>query len=222
MGGGNVTEVSVWSHVDAAFGSWALRDNLTGAQNAAFGFHSLRAHASGIGNAAFGSQSLNLNESGNFNTAIGYQALHDVIDSDENVAIGFNAGKNTNGNRNVFLGSGTGSNGVDSKEGSVFIGYRSVYYENNSNRLYIENSLSTAPLIYREFDNDLLRINGDFEVEKTTDASITVKTPFGDKSSLKLFESGVSGDYSFDFQYDGGPDKFHYGPEHLQVMKASV
>ena len=194
---------------NAAFGSWALRGNITGNQNAAFGLHALLTNSSGNGNAAFGSKSLNLNESGDFNIAIGYQALYSLIDSDENVAIGFNAGNNTNGSRNVFLGYETGANVSDTKEGSVFIGASAGYNENNSNRLYIENTTSASPLIYGEFDNDLLRVNGDVEVEKNTDASITIKTPFGDKSSLKLFESGGSGDYGFELQYDGSPDKLY-------------
>ncbi len=45
-------------------------------------------------------------------------------------------------------------------------------------------------------------------MQKTTDASITVKAPFGDKSSLKLMETNGT-DYGFEFEYDGGTDKLN-------------
>jgi len=36
--------------------------------------------------------------------------------------------------------------------------------KSGSNKLYIENSDSSSPLLYGEFDNDYLKINGDLEV----------------------------------------------------------
>ncbi|MBV1924167.1 MAG: hypothetical protein KUG68_09085, partial [Flavobacteriaceae bacterium] len=192
---------------NAAFGSWALRDNINGGQNAAFGLHTLLVNTTGSGNAAFGAQSLNLNESGDLNTAIGHRALYDIIDSNNNVAIGYYAGNNTNGDNNVFLGVETGSGGAaDTKEGSIFIGYQSGFLEDNSNRLYIENSDSTSPLIYGEFDTNLLRVNGDFEVEKTTDTGLKIKTNDGNSSSIALYEGA---DYGFEFLYTGSNDKLN-------------
>jgi hypothetical protein len=44
--------------------------------------------------------------------------------------------------------------------GNVFLGYSAGETETGSNRLYIENSSSTSPLVYGEFDNDWLKING--------------------------------------------------------------
>ena len=161
------------------------------------------------GNVGVGFRTLEHNSTGFNNSAFGRAALYNNSTGDYNVALGTNSGALTNGNKNVFLGYETGGGAFDTKDGSVFVGYQAGYSEDISNRLYIENTNSTTPLIYGEFDNDLLRVNGDFEVEKTTDASITVKTPFGDTSSLKLFESGGSGDYGFEFQYDGSSDKFH-------------
>jgi len=40
--------------------------------------------------------------------------------------------------------------------------------DTTDNKLYIENSQSSNPLIYGEFDNDLVRINGDLEVTGST------------------------------------------------------
>ncbi|WP_033956694.1 tail fiber domain-containing protein [Psychroserpens jangbogonensis] len=186
-----------------------LNDDGTNNGNVGIGFETMKENISGSNNSSFGLYSMYFNESGSNNVAIGGNSLIDNYDANNNTAVGYNAGKYTNGSNNVFLGSETGALNYDSKEGSVFVGYQAGYSEGNSNRLYIENSSSATPLIYGEFDNDLLRVNGDFEVEKTTDANITVKTPFGETSSLKLFESGGSGDYGFEFQYDGDSDKFH-------------
>ena len=44
------------------------------------------------------------------------------------------------------------------------LGYQAGYSETGSNKLYIENSNSATPLIYGEFDNDLVKINGALHV----------------------------------------------------------
>ncbi len=60
---------------------------------------------------------------------------------------------------NVYLGSEAGYENI-SGSNNVFIGYQSGYSETGSNKLYIENSNSSAPLIYGEFDDDQVAING--------------------------------------------------------------
>ena len=47
---------------------------------------------------------------------------------------------------------------------NIFLGCHAGYFEQGDNKLYIENSNSTLPLIYGEFDNDFLRINGTLNV----------------------------------------------------------
>jgi len=193
---------------NVGIGYKSLTANTTGYNNTANGYQTLYSNTTGYRNTANGYQVLYNNTEGTYNAAVGYQALASNVIGNFNVALGHKAGFNTNGNRNVFLGYDTGANGLDTKEGSVFIGARAGFHENNSNRLYIENTTSSSPLIYGEFDNDLLRVNGNLEVQKTTDASITVKTPFGNKSSLKLME-GNGTDYGFEFEYDGSTDRLH-------------
>ena len=51
-----------------------------------------------------------------------------------------------------------------SKTGGVFIGYQAGQNEDNDNRLYIDNSNTSTPLIYGEFDTDIARINGTLQV----------------------------------------------------------
>ncbi len=87
---------------------------------------------------------------GSYNTFLGYRAggtLND--DTGYNLLVGYQSGWNCTGGNNVFLG------------------YRSGYQEGGSNKLYIENSWNTSPLIYGEFDNDYVKINGNFEVTGT-------------------------------------------------------
>ncbi|MEM1216017.1 MAG: hypothetical protein AAGJ82_10050, partial [Bacteroidota bacterium] len=62
-----------------------------------------------------------------------------------------------------------GSGQFANTTGSVFLGFRAGASESNNNRLYIENSDSTAPLIYGEFDNDKVAVNGGLQVNSTTD-----------------------------------------------------
>ncbi|MCD4698835.1 MAG: hypothetical protein K8S16_21595, partial [Bacteroidales bacterium] len=47
---------------------------------------------------------------------------------------------------------------------NVCLGYKAGYYETGSNRLYIHNESNTNPLIYGEFDNEILCINGSLGV----------------------------------------------------------
>ncbi|WP_435578140.1 tail fiber domain-containing protein [Gilvibacter sp.] len=194
---------------NSAFGRTALASNTTGAQNVAVGSLALVNNEVGSNNTGVGRSALGANDSGSANTAIGNYAMFNITAGSNNTALGANAGRLTYGNNNVFIGNDTGANNIDTKSGSVFIGYQAGYDESNSNRLYIENSSSTTPLIYGEFDNDFLRVNGDAEIEKATDAGLAVVTPFGFESSLKLFERGSSGDFGFEFEYDGSPDKLY-------------
>ncbi|WCO02450.1 tail fiber domain-containing protein [Psychroserpens ponticola] len=146
---------------------------------------------------------VNDDETNNYNAGFGISALTDNTSGSNNSAFGNRALRmNTTGSRNVGLGSRSGWNSNGSN--NVFIGYESGFSELNSNRLYIENSSSTSPLVYGEFDNDLLRVNGDLEIVKTTNSSLKVKTNDGNSSSLSLVEGA---DYGFEFLYTGSDDK---------------
>lgn len=78
----------------------------------------------------------------------------------DNVYIGNKSGENKeDGHGNVFVGGYAGTNNIDG-QGNVFIGYEAGMYETGSNKLYVENSGSTTPLIYGDFASDYLTING--------------------------------------------------------------
>ncbi|MCB0522843.1 MAG: hypothetical protein KDD27_28120, partial [Saprospiraceae bacterium] len=96
-----------------------------------------------------------------YNTYIGYQAGNGNANYG-NTFIGSEAGFTSTGYQNIFLGEGTGASSTGN--GNIFIGYETGYSESGSNKLIIDNEDIPAPLIYGEFDNDLLRINGTLNV----------------------------------------------------------
>ena len=101
--------------------------------------------------------SLFYNTTGSYNTAFGDAALY----------------TNTTGGTNTAIGRAAG--GLNSTgSGNVFIGYKAGYSETGSNKLYIDNSDTTSPLIYGDFANDTVTINGDLTTTGTvTSNSIT-------------------------------------------------
>ena len=112
-----------------------------------------------------------------YNIIIGDNTFNGSQSIMNNVVIGTNSGATFNsGDDNVFLGSyiaggtssGTGNivigtYGASNLQGdkNVLIGYKvSSSAANFSNRLYIANSNKPNPLIYGEFDNKIVKING--------------------------------------------------------------
>jgi hypothetical protein len=114
------------------------------------------------------------------NIALGYQAGYDNLIGEYNVLIGSYSGKTTLGNYNTCVGTragysvGTGINntyvGAYSAEVStnashcISIGYKSGSNNTVDYRLHIDVWNTSTPLIYGEFDNNLVRINGSLDV----------------------------------------------------------
>ena len=184
---------------NTAIGSNALASNLDGYENTAVGFDALIANDTGFANTAIGHTALYTNVSGERNTATGYNALRwNIVGGnnaangayalynlrgDNNAAFGASSGRFVDGSNNVFIGyrAGAGTT-THTKLGSVMIGHEAGLSETNSNRLYIENSNNTSPLIYGEFDNDVVGINGSLGV-----GTQTPEAPF------HVEEAGTSG-----------------------------
>jgi hypothetical protein len=117
--------------------------------------------------AAFGGAS---NANGSQSTAVGQWARGGAFST----VIGYGAGDHfSTVQRAVLIGRNAGGTNVNND--SVMIGHQAGSQETGTNKLYIENSNSTTPLIYGEFDNDLVRINGDLEVTGDIDLSGGVK-----------------------------------------------
>ncbi len=128
------------------------------------------------------------------NVMIGSEAGFGNIGGGANVMIGFRTGYgNNNGTLtvgyayNTIVGYQAGYNLGDNNNYNTFIGYRAGWYETGSHRLYIANSPTTTPLIYGEFDNNLLRANGNLEV------SGTVKIEGGTPGAGKVLTSDANG-----------------------------
>ena len=144
-----------------------------------------------IGEAAGGSGS----SDGGHNILIGkYCGVY--AEGDTNVVIGNYAGWNITGGRNVVLGfnAGRGNSSNKTASGNILIGYQAGYYNNTSNRLYIENSNSSSPLIYGEFDNDRIGIN-----EGTPNAHLHVKQTIAGEEGIAI-ENNADGDDIWAFE----------------------
>ncbi|WP_459210677.1 hypothetical protein [Aquimarina rhabdastrellae] len=110
-------------------------------------------------NQIFGSydNTSNLSNLSRRNVIIGHQAAEGVQSGDSNVVIGYFAGYNLQGDSNVLIGTAAGAAGG---------GF--------SNRLYIRD------LLYGEFDNDLLQVKGDLEVDNDITSNGEVIIDAGD------------------------------------------
>jgi hypothetical protein len=117
-------------------------DDLTQKYNTFVGFNAGLATTSGSNNLAIGAGALEANITGGFNVAVGRLALVGNTSGGSNVAIGPYAGSNTTGSYNVFIGNAAGTNAT------------------GNDKLYIHNSGDSAPLIYGDFFERNLGING--------------------------------------------------------------
>ena len=153
-----------------------------GTNNIFIGRNSGKINTTGQSNVFMGIDAGSLNVSGAYNVYLGYEAGKASTNS-YNLFIGYRAGlKNTSGQRNTFIGYQAGGNnltgsnnvfigdqsgGTNNATGNIFIGHLSAQNETGSNKLYIENSNSATPLIYGDFANDTVRINGTLDVTNT-------------------------------------------------------
>ena len=209
-----------------AVGYQALKALTTGAGNTAVGYQAGNTVTTGINNTILGYSAGGTNNSyttlvgydanangnygvaigwltraGEFSTSIGTLAGANSSTATYNVYIGDTAGRFNNGHRNVFIGRNAGGNSSTASD-SVFIGYRAGYNETSSNKLYIENSNSSTPLIYGEFDNDIVRVNGELQVGDP--ASTGFKLPTADGTANQVLQTNGSGVVSWATVSGGG------------------
>jgi len=174
------------AEVNAAYGvsvGWFAGDGSSG-NNIAIGYNTIR-NASGSGNTVIGGRSM-YNNDGDNNVVLGAGAFDNGGSGggtgDDNVILGTNAGHSGSGN--VLIGRSAGSTG------------------SLSNKLYIENSNSTTPLIYGEFDNDILRVNGTLQVNDPASTGYSFPTATGTLG--QVLEVDASGDLVFATPSGGG------------------
>jgi hypothetical protein len=151
------------SNSNVGIGEGSLWQNEKGELNTAIGLSAMLLSSAGSSNIAVGASSLYFNSDGNKNVAVGVEALSLNNSGDQNTALGYQAGQSTLGG-----------------SGNVFIGHQAGAGESGSNKLYIDNSSTSSPLIYGEFDNDLLAINGTLRLNDGTQSDGYVLTSDAD------------------------------------------
>jgi len=164
----------------------------TSTNNTVVGNYTLWSSTGGANNnTAIGNYGLFGLTTGDDNLAMGSFSLTNMTIGARNVAIGGSSGRNSDGYDNVFIGYQSGYLNVG--QNNIFLGSKSGYNETGSNRLYVEPTNSANPLIYGEFDNDLVRVNGDFEVEQSGAVASTASIING-TNTWNLLNTGASGD----------------------------
>lgn len=145
-------------YFNVALGYKALSNNTEGSNNVAVGTVSMQNNTLGGGNVSVGDSSMRSNETGSSNTALGVASLAENKNGQYNVAIGaFSLDSIKEGNNNVAIGAFSGRTNI-----------------NSSSRLYIESNhdISIADtLIYGEFDNRVVKLNGKTVTVGTSDAT---------------------------------------------------
>ena len=197
--GMNALSSNTTSEENTAVGESALQAT-TGMCNTAVGYRALWNNTGGMMNNAIGSGALMYATSGDHNNAMGRIALWKNTTGENNIGIGSGANAwNQAGNNNTIIGceAGYGTANHD-KSGCVMIGYQAGYNDTNSNKLYIENSNSDTPLIYGEFDNDILAVNGDLQLKDgTAVGNIALYEGSGDGTNkITLQAQAMAADYT--------------------------
>jgi len=162
-------------NLNSILGYGAGCENTTGGFNSFFGGFAGHLTRTGDSNSFFGSNSGFANVEGDANCFIGKDAGSNNFAGSWNTFIGTSSGsRNTTGERNSFIGRYAG---YYNKTGSfnIAIGHGagpSANNPNQSDRLYIDQVVgfpvgNDNPLIYGEFNNDLVRINGTLHISET-------------------------------------------------------
>lgn len=98
---------------------------------------------------------------GSKNTSLGNGNFSALTTGVNNITIGTDvATRLTTGSGNIIIGDYAGYSITAQDNYNIMIGYLAGYSETGSYKLYIENTNSATPLIYGDFANDSIRING--------------------------------------------------------------
>jgi|GEM_PF-2920476 len=144
-----------------------------GYSNTTGNFNTFLGRSAGISNTTGGNNTfLGLdagynNTTGSSNTFIGFFTGYGNTTGYVNTFLGDSAGyTNTTGYYNTFIGNFAGYYNT-AGYGNVFIGKQAGFYETGSNKLYIDNSNTSTPLIYGDFSANSVTINGNFNATGT-------------------------------------------------------
>ncbi|MFK7748753.1 MAG: hypothetical protein AB8B65_10200 [Kordia sp.] len=130
---------------NTTIGSGAGQNNGSGGENTLLGAAAGYYNAGGQGNVYVGKNSgigSNGAPGGNYNIAVGTESGRVIKDGKYNVYLGYRSGYNNS-----------------SGAGNVFIGKDAGYSETGSDKLYIDNTITSTPLVYGEFNQNKVGIN---------------------------------------------------------------
>jgi len=205
--------------LNTVVGSEAGRSILSGIYNSFYGGQAGNANTSGTANSYFGTFAGLVNTIGQGNSFFGQGAGFDNTSGSDNCFIGVFSGRfNREGARNVFIGHSAGG----------IIGNRNICIGRSagpsltpsllhaSNRLYIDVNRTNQPLIYGEFDNRLIRINGNLNVtgdisgtfNRNSDAHLKEQVCDIDQNSILDKVNSIE---ILEWQYKGSNER-HIGP----------
>ncbi len=147
----------------------------TGMYNAYFGYSAGYNNTTGYRNSFFGANAGLGNISGEYNVAIGAGSLANNSTGSQNTIVGYRAGYGVSG---------------DSFTGCVMLGYGAGKDNTADNKLYIDNSSTSTPLIGGDFDADQVDINGTIKITGGTPGSGKVLT--SDNDGLASWQTPVA------------------------------
>ena len=186
--------------MDAAYGGGLTSFNV------AIGQYAGKSLVQGFSNIFIGATA-GQNVNGNSNCIIGSEAGRGIV-GDTNLILGQQSAYNkTSGDKNVFIGPYTGYSNISGSE-NVFLGYQAGYNEIGSEKLYIDNTSTTTPLIYGDFATDKLRINGNMGINYNgvTNYGLIIDVPSAQTSTYTLYVFGDS--YSSGGSWLGSDKRF--------------
>ena len=155
----NVGSTTYEGNYNVFIGYVAGKANTIGQSNVFIGDRTGDSNTEGRYNTFVGKGSGTSNILGNFNTFVGAQTGEFKTGGSSNILIGNHAGaQNTSGDRNIMIGVQAGYTNTGSN--NILIGYQAGYSGSYTQRLFIENNSSSNALIYGEFDNRRVSING--------------------------------------------------------------
>ncbi len=150
--------------VNTFIGWRAGKLNSTGGENTVLGGSAFTSNTTGSQNVAIGNGALDSNVSGHYNIGLGYSALQSNLTGLTNIAIGYFALNNTIGNYNIGIGDSAGNNNSTGSN-NIFLGTKAGYFETGSNKLYIDNTNTSTPLIYGDFFQNKITINDSLQTK---------------------------------------------------------
>lgn len=151
-------------------GQWAGIDLTTGVNNVAIGYYSGRMLGANANNTLVGKMAGERLTTGGDNTFYGAYSGQTVAGGMQNTYIGYDCGlSNLNGRNNTYLGYRAGRQSQG--DSCVFIGSGAGMSESASNKLYIANN-STSPLIWGDFKTKELGLNCSVRINTTLNQAI--------------------------------------------------